>query len=440
MSSSTDQQFTIPPALPSILKGFARETLRAQPQDIYKFAAQYFTELHSTSSLQTQPGLAGDATANMQADLLQHFLDEDSANVGFLHRPGIVKALHAGTLALSDRQIQLAIANCNEDDEGMIDYHKESVDKANLVLMAQGMSTQPAAPVMLRGQTKSELEAAMTRACQEADPEDTGAISWQEFKTRMQSPELTLCVKDVNLLLGHVDSVDTVDFKSLIPKAYGLLSARLADELQVNEKLTSVQAFSKHLLQLMKEQDAQHSGTIPLAQLVTSLQALSQACIGLNNILLACVIGHACSSGSEDVQYDEWAPAAAAMLYSMLSPAMASVRLAAAEEFKGRGESEKTRSANLQAIQDCLQSAFQEADKANSESLPTQSCAMAVLSPATDTVKLTPQESIGLRSAILGDTVNGFNFTSERFQKLCSQLLVQMEQEEYIYSYIQVHT
>lgn len=44
-------------------------------------------------------------------------------------------------------------------------------------------------------------------------------------------------------------------------------------------------------------------------------------------------------------------------------------------------------------MQDCLQSAFQEADKANSESLPTQSCAMAVLSPATDTVKLTPQAS-----------------------------------------------
>ena len=35
------------------------------------------------------------------------------------------------------RQIQLAIANCNEDDEGMIDYHKESVQMAKLVLMAQ---------------------------------------------------------------------------------------------------------------------------------------------------------------------------------------------------------------------------------------------------------------------------------------------------------------
>lgn len=135
-----------------------------------------------------------------------------------------------------------------------------------------------------------------------------------------------------------------------LAKVYGCLQ----DELQINEQLTSVQAISKHLLQLMEEQDAQHSGTIPLAQLVTSLQALSQACIGLNNITLACVIGHACSSGSEDVKYDVWAPAAAAMLYSMLNPAAASVRLAAAEEFKGRGESEKKRSANLQALQASL--------------------------------------------------------------------------------------
>lgn len=439
-SSSTDQQFTIPPALPSILKGFARETLRAQPQDIYKFAAQYFKELQSTSSLQTQPGLAGDATANMQADLLQHFLDEDRTNVGFLHRQSIVKALHAGALGLSSRQIQLAIANCNEDDEGMIDYQLESVHMAKLVLMAQGTdtSTQSAAPVMLRGQTKSELEAAMMHACQEADPGGTGAISWQDFKACMRSPELALCVKDINLLLGLVKSVDTVDYKSLIPAAYGLLAARLADELQINEKLTSVRAVSNHLLQLMKEQDPLHSGSLPLELVVSSLQMLSQTDIGLNNILLACVIGHACSSASEDVKYDVWAPAAAAMLYSMLEPAKASVRLAAAEEFKDRGESEKKRSANLQALQDCLQRAFQEADNSDDGSLPKQSCARAVSSPAASALNLTPKESMGLRSAILGETVN--TWTCERFQKQCSKLLMQMEQEEYSFSYIQAHT
>ena len=44
----------------------------------------------------------------------------------------------------------------------------------------------------------------------------------------MQSPELTLCGKDVNLLLGQVDSVDAVDYRSLGPKVFDLLAVRLS--------------------------------------------------------------------------------------------------------------------------------------------------------------------------------------------------------------------
>lgn len=35
------------------------------------------------------------------------------------------------------RQIQLAIANCDEDVEGTINYHTESVQMAKLILAAQ---------------------------------------------------------------------------------------------------------------------------------------------------------------------------------------------------------------------------------------------------------------------------------------------------------------
>lgn len=45
--------------------------------------------------------------------------------------------------------------------------------------LLQGNHVQPEAPVMLRGQTKSELEATFLQACQEADPQHTGDISWQ---------------------------------------------------------------------------------------------------------------------------------------------------------------------------------------------------------------------------------------------------------------------
>lgn len=50
----------------------------------------------------------------------------------------------------------------------------------------------------------------------------------QAFKNCMQSPELTLCGKDVNLLLGQVDSVDTVNYRRLAPEVYDLLAARIA--------------------------------------------------------------------------------------------------------------------------------------------------------------------------------------------------------------------
>ena len=50
----------------------------------------------------------------------------------------------------------------------------------------------------------------------------------QDFKDCMQSPELTLCGQDVNLLLGQVDSVNKVDYKSLAPDVYDLLAARLS--------------------------------------------------------------------------------------------------------------------------------------------------------------------------------------------------------------------
>ena len=106
----------------------------------------------------------------------------------------------------------------------------------------------------------------------------------------------------------------------------------------------------------MKEEDTQQSGTVPLEKLVARLQSLSQASIGLNNVMLACVIAHACSTADDCVKYGVWAPAAAAMLYSMLDPATASVRLAAVEEFKGRGEAERNRSAHVQALQVSVQS------------------------------------------------------------------------------------
>lgn len=95
-TSAYQREYPIPPKFPAILKGFAREILRAQvqrqymyctsfthqvvhegrfavqlqPQDIYKFAAQYFTELVASNPGPTADSLE-DKAARLEADLLR---------------------------------------------------------------------------------------------------------------------------------------------------------------------------------------------------------------------------------------------------------------------------------------------------------------------------------------------------------------------------------
>ena len=139
-------------------------------------------------------------------------------------------------------------------------------------------------------------------------------------------------------------------------KAY--LSVPLQDEILLNEHLASSKALSQHLVQLLQQQDSQHTGTILLARLVHTLQTLSQDCLGLTNICLACIIGCTASDATDSVLYKQWAAPAAAMMYSMLDPKIASTRHAALTEFRGRDESERNRSVDVQSIKVCLQCPF----------------------------------------------------------------------------------
>ena len=52
-------------------------------------------------------------------------------------------------------------------------------------------------------------------------------ILLQDFKACLRSPDLALCRKDINVLLGEVDEAP-VDYQALTQDVYQLLSSRLA--------------------------------------------------------------------------------------------------------------------------------------------------------------------------------------------------------------------
>ena len=43
--SNYGREFKVPKEFPSVLKAFTREVLRAQPENIYQFGSEYFSEL-----------------------------------------------------------------------------------------------------------------------------------------------------------------------------------------------------------------------------------------------------------------------------------------------------------------------------------------------------------------------------------------------------------
>ena len=53
-------------------------------------------------------------------------------------------------------------------------------------------------------------------------------VMLQDFAAALQHPDLALCRKDVNALLGEMDpDAATLDYQSIAPEVYELLSARM---------------------------------------------------------------------------------------------------------------------------------------------------------------------------------------------------------------------
>ncbi|DBA98801.1 TPA: radial spoke protein [Trebouxia sp. C0004] len=267
---------------------------------------------------------------------------------------------------------------------------------ARETLRAQETETQSDQPSLLRGQTRSETEAHFVQVFQNADSDLAGMISRQDFKVCLQSHELALCRKDVNVILGEVED-GPIEYQSLAESIYQVLATRLEDETLLNENLTSSKALSQHLVQLLQQQDSQHTGSVSLACLIQTLQTLSQDCLGLTNICLACIIGCTALDATASVLYKQWAAPAAAMMYSILDPRVASTRHAALTEFRGRDQSERSRSVDF---------------------------------PST-------KESVALQCIVEGNASD--KVACDDFVGQCSRVIVQLEEEEYMFQYIQAH-
>ena len=89
MPSKYGKEYKVPTEFPSLLKAFTREVLRAQPDDIYEFGSQYFSELLAQAeAAQSAENAAPKRLSPLELEqlLTQMFAEADTDGSGALDK------------------------------------------------------------------------------------------------------------------------------------------------------------------------------------------------------------------------------------------------------------------------------------------------------------------------------------------------------------------
>ena len=127
MPSKYGKEYKVPTEFPSLLKAFTREVLRAQPDDIYEFGSQYFSELLAQAAAAQDAASSGVrrlTPAELQELLQEMFIQADADNSGALSPTEFKEVLKMADLGLGTREVQRVMAEADFNSDGEISYEE----------------------------------------------------------------------------------------------------------------------------------------------------------------------------------------------------------------------------------------------------------------------------------------------------------------------------
>lgn len=477
MSSKYQKPLAIPEGFPALLKGFTREILRAQPDNIYEFGARYFQDLLkngqtgidiSQAPVQNQMQPAQPATggldhvsetaaaidiasltpAQLEPLVLGLFMEADKDGSGYLDRFEFTEVLKASNLNLSQRQVRAILAEADENEDNVIQYKEflpvmvdllQSIKaKEHARSMMESVESVVRAEVesmLLKGMSKDELEGLMLKVFQRADTDASGQLSRQEFKAALKAAELGLTRKDINHILSQVDldRNSLVSYKEFIPICFQILVERFKDEIVTNDILNNNDGLQGMLLKGLQAADPQSTGTVTQHQLKSVLKDLSFQALGLSTLQLITLISQAPVTPDGMVQYIQFVPMAATMILSMYDVDGMKLRLQAIKEVAAAGGVAKLSQLNLDELRVVLESAFQEADPEGTGLLGEQQVVEVLTNLGTltpESVQLTEAHMRAMFAAIDANASGTVDWT-ELVNFICDAI-EHMEREQYI--------
>jgi len=335
MVSKYGKDFQVPQDFPSVLKAFTREVLRCQPEDIYEFGANYFTDLYDTVAAEAG-GARRWTAAELEAFLKRLFDEADADGSGELSRREFKQLMREADLGLSAHDIGVIMAQADVNNDGKISYAEfvpvavelvQSIEARAALEQRSQEAVDSASEYLRTGMTEEELRAIITDVFQKADTDGSGHLSLEEFGQCLKEADIGLTRTEINSLMMTVDEDKdgTVSYEEFAPLCFELLQKIMEEEMF--RKPTSERAA--HLADLFAQQVASGAGTLSQQQL---RRALVAADLGLTNIQLATILAEVDELPVD--QIDKFATVCATLIAEMETPEKVRMRAEALSQIE----------------------------------------------------------------------------------------------------------
>lgn len=394
MSSVYQKPYTIPEGFPALLKEFTREILRAQPENIYQFGAEYFAE-------KLNPGIVANKDPNVDLHLQETALEVDVSQLdnsdaetlvlgifimadvdksGFLDRLEFSNVLRNADLKLNERQIRQILSEADDNEDNVIEYReflpvmvdilqgmRADQEAQQMVEEADVLVTDAVEDLLLRGMSREDLEKLMMQVFSKSDVDKNGTLDRKEFKHCLRSAHLGLTRKDINLVMSSIDlnGDGVISYKEFVPVCYQVLVERFKDEAVANQIARSEDSLQKMLLEAFQAGDPERTGFLSRQDVKSILKVLSYEALGLNTLQLVNLISRAPTSADGLIQYLHFVPIASTIIYRIYDVDSMKLRIQAVKSVSLNESMEKMASLDFEELKGILEKLFLEVDVDN---------------------------------------------------------------------------
>ena len=448
MSSRYQKPYTIPEAFPPLLKQFTKEILREQPENIYAFGASYFKNLldiQAEEARKAETSLLDMDPEEMETFISDIFLEADADQNGYLDRTEFQNVLRSADLKLTKKDYRKIMLECDENDDGCIDYNefvpfmvqilqsfkaKQELHKS--MEKEEKEAEEMAESILIKGMYQQEFLEALGKSFLAADKDQNGVLDRKEFKLCLKYCGLGLTKREVNLLMAEADADQDgkISWQEFSTKCYEIMVWQFANEILEDQRKFPASELERDLLLMFEAADTDQTGLLHQSDIKTFLKSYSYELLGLTDMQISVIFSESQPDKSGHVDYAMFARKAAQLIFTFIDYDSQYKRTKAVVNVSKTSGSQLMRGIEKDKVLELLTAVFVEADEDNSGTLDRNECFEALMTLGTGELQLRPKEIHALLSAMDMDE-NGLVTYSE-YVGFMYDVLCHLEREEYI--------